>query len=411
MDQDLENDGGRNLPTPDAELSSLLRLRERSPLFEGMTDAQMVALRSISKERRYQPDEPIIREGGQTPFVYVLIDGVAKVTKTTLLGDAEMQMAELGSGDVLGELQLVDPQPSSASVIAVTVVIALEMSLDALASSPVLPDLQPILLRNVGRILALRLRVTTGSGADAMQRELDENRARVHAGRFIVSMFAMLAIYDLAIAALVLLPGWARPPTSLVSFALAIWTAVPIVLAVRHTPFSLESYGLTVRRTGHVIWQALIWSIPLLLVVIVVKLAWIRWAPWMADKPLFDPGDVFGHRAFDPTFYLIAIGLYMIHAPLQELVARAGLQGTLQNFIPVPVGRVNWKAIVISNLMFAAAHSFLGFAFCVAAFLPGLYWGWMFAKQRSLIGVAVSHATVGIFTLFVVGVTSIIGGE
>jgi membrane protease YdiL (CAAX protease family) len=46
----------------------------------------------------------------------------------------------------------------------------------------------------------------------------------------------------------------------------------------------------------------------------------------------------------------------------------------------------------------------------VAAFVPGLFWGWMFAKQRSLVGVTVSHIAVGLWAIFALGVHAIIGG-
>jgi membrane protease YdiL (CAAX protease family) len=284
------------------------------------------------------------------------------------------------------------------------------MDLDTFAESPALTAVRPILLRNVGRILAAKLRSTTGEGADAMQRELDESRARVHAGRFIVLIFTMLATYQLAISALDLVPESARPLTSVLSFIFVIWAFIPVALSLRRSPFSLESYGLTMRRSGPIALQALIWTIPLLVVVVFLKLAWLRWAVSMPGQPLFEPASVFEGRPFDLRVYLFAVGLYLIHAPLQELVARAGLQGTLQNFIPTLPGRVNWKAVVISNLLFAASHSFIGFWFCVAAFVPGLFWGWMFARQRSLVGVVVSHIAVGVWGIFVVGVQEIIGG-
>jgi CRP-like cAMP-binding protein/membrane protease YdiL (CAAX protease family) len=394
----------------DVEPPLLRNLRERSALFEDVTTAQMVELRSVGRERKFTPGELILREGAPDPFVYVLMDGVANVTKTTSLGDAQMRIAELHSGDVLGELKIVDPQPSSASVIAVTEVTALVMDLDTFAESPALTAVRPILLRNVGRILAAKLRSTTGEGADAMQRELDESRARVHAGRFIVLIFTMLATYQLAISALDLVPESARPLTSVLSFIFVIWAFIPVALSLRRSPFSLESYGLTMRRSGPIALQALIWTIPLLVVVVFLKLAWLRWAVSMPGQPLFEPASVFEGRPFDLRVYLFAVGLYLIHAPLQELVARAGLQGTLQNFIPTLPGRVNWKAVVISNLLFAASHSFIGFWFCVAAFVPGLFWGWMFARQRSLVGVVVSHIAVGVWGIFVVGVQEIIGG-
>jgi membrane protease YdiL (CAAX protease family) len=74
----------------------------------------------------------------------------------------------------------------------------------------------------------------------------------------------------------------------------------------------------------------------------------------------------------------------------------------------VPPGRVNWKAIVVSNLIFATAHTYLGLWFCLAVFLPGIFWGWMFAKQRSIIGVTVSHILVGIWGIFALGLTAMI---
>ena len=386
-------------------------LRARSALFDGLTADQLTELRSFCRERQFAPGELIVREGSLDPHVYMLIDGVAHVTKTTSIGDAQMRIAELSSGDVLGELKIVDPQPASASVIAATQVTTLVMDLDIFAGSAALTDVRAIMLGNIGRILATRLRVTTSGNADAMQRELEESRARAHAGRFIVLMFTMLAVYQLAISALVLVPGTVRPRTSVISFMFVIWSAIPIVLSFRRTPFPLKSYGLTMRHAGWISLQALIWTVPLLLVVVVLKLAWSRWAIPMAGQKLFDPAAVFGGRPFDAGFYLVAVFLYVIHAPLQELVARAGLQGTLQNFIPTPPGSTNWKAILISNLLFASAHSFIGFWFCVAAFVPGIFWGWMFAKQRSLVGVCVSHIMVGVWAIFVVGVRGIIGGD
>jgi CRP-like cAMP-binding protein/membrane protease YdiL (CAAX protease family) len=385
-------------------------LQEQSRLFEDVTAAQMVELRSVSRERRFAPGEIILREGSEDRFVYVLIEGTAAVTKTTSIGDEQMRVAELGRGDVLGELKIVDPQPSSATVVAVTEVTAFAMDLDIFAESPALTAVRATLLRNVGRILAEKLRTTTGGSADAMQRELEETRARVHAGRFIVLIFTMLATYQLAISALVLVPEAVRPLTSVLSFIFVIWAFIPVVLSLQRSPFPLQSYGLTTKRAGPIAVQALIWTIPLLLLVVVLKQAWLHWTPSLANNPLFEPASVFAGHPFDLAIYAFAICLYLIHAPLQEMVARAGLQGTLQNFIPTQAGRINWKAIVISNLLFAASHSFIGFWFCVAAFVPGLFWGWMFARQRSLVGVIVSHIAVGVWAIFVVGVQEIIGG-
>ena len=222
-----------NLLLGQAAVEPLLsrNLRERSAIFEGVTAAQMIGLESVCHERRFAPGELIFSEGAWDPFVYVLIDGVAQVTKTTSISGDQMRMAELRSGDVLGELKIVDPQSSSASVVAVTQVTALAMDLDTFAGSAALTAVRATLLRNAGRILAAKLRVTTSEGADAMQRELDEIRARVHAGRFIVLMFAMVATYQLAFSALILVPGRCAP--QLRSSHLSLFSAQSFPLCFR----------------------------------------------------------------------------------------------------------------------------------------------------------------------------------
>lgn len=379
-------------------------------LMRGLTAAQVAEFASVCQQRRFAPGESILREGDDDSFVYIIVDGLAQLTKSTSSRDGQTIMGELHSGDVLGELKIVDPQPSSASVLAVTQVTAVAIDLDAFASSTALATTRAAVLGNVGKILAARLRATTGQGADAIERELWATKARAHAGRFIVLMFAMVAVYQITLSGLVLVPVMARPANSFLSIIFVIWTVIPIALSFRRSAFPLESYGLTIRRGGPIALQSIIWTIPWLLLLLALKLALMQWAPSMADRPLFDPTALFAGGPFDLRFYLFAIIVYMLHAPLQEFVARAGLQGTLQHFIPAPAGGVNWKAILVSNLLFASAHCFLGLWFVLAVFVPGLFWGWMFAKQRSLIGVIVSHIVVGLWAIFALGVHAIIGG-
>jgi CRP-like cAMP-binding protein/membrane protease YdiL (CAAX protease family) len=398
LPQDSSSADGRPLPTD---------LLASTELLKGLTTAQVGELGSVCSERRFAPGELILREGEPDPFVYVLANGRAQLSKNTSLGSDQIQMGELRPGDVLGELKIVDPQPSSASVVAITAVTAVAIDLDAFAGSAALAEARATVLANIGRILAERLRTRTSQGADAMQHELEESRARAYAGRFIVLMFAMLSTYALALSALPLVPKAGRPHPEFLSSVFILLTVIPIVLSLRRTPFSLESYGLTMRGGRNVAFQALMWTTPLLLLLLALKLAEMRWVPGMVDRPLFDPAASFNGHRFDLALYLLLGTLYTIHSILQEFVARAGLQGTLQHFIPVPPGRVNWQAILVSNLLFASAHTCIGFWFAVAAFVPGLFWGWMFAKQRSLIGVAVSHVVLGLWVLFALGLQEI----
>ena len=266
---------------------------ESAALLKGLTATQMAELGSVCSVRHYAPGEFILREGDPDPILYVLVDGLAQLTKSTSFSGDKVRMIEFRAGDVLGELKVVDPQPNSASVVAVTHVIAVAIDLGAFANSPALEDARVTVLGNVGKILATRLRATTSQGADALQRELEESRARTYAGRFIVLILTMLATYELGLLVLDLVPPMERPASSILSFAMILWAAIPIVLSLRHTPFPFESYGLTTRCGGRVAVQAFLWTIPILVLLLVLKLALMRWAPDMTGRTLFDPSAVF----------------------------------------------------------------------------------------------------------------------
>jgi CRP-like cAMP-binding protein len=269
---------------------------ESAAVLKGLTAGQMAELEPVCSERHYAAGEFILREGDPDPTLYVLVDGRAQLTKSTSFSGDRVRMIEFAAGDVLGELKIVDPQPNSASVVAVTDLTAVAIDLVGFADSAALTDVRAVVVGNVGQILARRLRATTSQGADALQRELEESRARAYAGRFIVLMFAMLATYQLGVTALELIPPTKRPPSSILSFAMIIWAAIPIALSLIRTPFSLESYGLTTRRAWRVALQAFVWTTPILLFLLILKLALMRWEPWMVGRTVLDPGAIFVNR-------------------------------------------------------------------------------------------------------------------
>jgi CRP-like cAMP-binding protein/membrane protease YdiL (CAAX protease family) len=381
-----------------------------SALFRGLTPSQVDSLAAIWEERAYARGEVLLREGEPDNFVYLLLDGRAELVKSTSLGSTPSRIGELRAGDTFGEVKIVDRQPSSASVVAASDVTVVAIDLDVFDRHALLAGARATVWHNVGQILAERLRRTSITGADAIHRELAETNASAYAGRFTLFLFCMIAGLQLAFSFLALVPASDRPPNTILAFVLVVWSAIPVLLSLRRTPFPLESYGLTFRRGWAHALQGLAWTVPMLGLLLLVKVALIRWAPSMAGRPVLDPTAVFAGRPFDWGFFALAMLLYAMHAPLQEFVVRAGLQGSVQHFLRVPPHRVDWKAIVISNLLFAAGHGLMGFWFSAASFVPGLFWGWMFAKQRSLIGVTISHIAVGWWALFALGLHAMIGG-
>jgi hypothetical protein len=103
---------------------------------------------SCARERRYDPNETIIRQGQQGDSLFVVIDGEARVLLRGHDGTIRT-IATLTRGSVAGEMSLITQEPATADVVATTEVRTLVLSskdFDGLAAKN--PELT-IVLTNV----------------------------------------------------------------------------------------------------------------------------------------------------------------------------------------------------------------------------------------------------------------------
>jgi CRP-like cAMP-binding protein len=121
----------------------------RLPLFEGCSkrDLNQIASKTVEMDR---PAGTILtRAGRDGGLMFVILEGQAEVEKDgTILG-------RLGPGDVIGELSLIDGQPRSANVRAVTDLKVLELAQDDFRT---LVDSSPKFVQSLLRSLSLRIR-------------------------------------------------------------------------------------------------------------------------------------------------------------------------------------------------------------------------------------------------------------
>jgi membrane protease YdiL (CAAX protease family) len=138
-------------------------------------------------------------------------------------------------------------------------------------------------------------------------------------------------------------------------------------------------------------------SIPILVVATLLKLWIVHYIPAFQNNPLID-------FSFDSPLHNPQILIALIYTPLtlpQEFIAR----GTLQSSVKLCLLGTNrsLKAIVLSSLLFSSFHAILSPVYALAAFVLGLYWGWIYSRQESLVGCAISHAIIGVWSLSVLG--------
>jgi CRP-like cAMP-binding protein len=136
-------------------MQSRIRKREkveilsRLALFESCTQRELGQIATISVDAHRPAGTILTREGQAGALLFVIVDGKAKITR-----DGK-RLTELGPGDVVGELSLIDGRVRSATVQATTDVYVLQIASDEFRR---LMDRNPRLVRNLLRALSVRIR-------------------------------------------------------------------------------------------------------------------------------------------------------------------------------------------------------------------------------------------------------------
>lgn len=139
------------------------------PFLLGIDRDTFEQLAGIASYREYQPGDIILNEGEQKDEILLIEKGQVAVFKAGGKGDGKAQkiatlagsnkLYDLYQGDVLGEMSLIDVEPASASVRAVTEVGI--WSMDRVDFAAVLrKDLTTyiVIITNIARVLSRRLR-------------------------------------------------------------------------------------------------------------------------------------------------------------------------------------------------------------------------------------------------------------
>ena len=139
-----------------------LDLLKQVELFDGLTDAQIARLAALCSEETFGKDQVIFAQGQPGDALYVVREGFVEV----IVGhggdgpETPKSVVNLGTGQMFGEMALVDRGPRSATVRAVseqTVVDRLQR--DAFLSlCDADPDLGYAVMRNLAADLSFKLR-------------------------------------------------------------------------------------------------------------------------------------------------------------------------------------------------------------------------------------------------------------
>ena len=129
-------------------ISDLLRL---VPLFRGMTDRSFDAIAGLASEADYATGDDLVRQGAPGEEFIIIVSGRARVDRDG------RTLRELGPGDFLGEIALVDGSARTATVTALAPIHALVIQREAFLD---LIERIPVFRLEILNALTERIRAT-----------------------------------------------------------------------------------------------------------------------------------------------------------------------------------------------------------------------------------------------------------
>jgi CRP-like cAMP-binding protein/membrane protease YdiL (CAAX protease family) len=372
-------------------------------LFQHILDDEMDKLLDLATIIHAEAPITFIREGEHDKSLYLIEKGQVEIVKANASTGDYYTIASLREGDCVGETSLLEGHVTrTATVRTVGRTTLIKIDFDRIQGAHEYDAVYIKLLSNIARSLSGKLNTSNDATVNAMKKELETSKARIAMGLFTVNLLFMLGIYTLALKSLNTLV--INFGSNLISIAiLALMSAVMFIM-IRKSGYPMKTFGLTLENWKGVVSQSIVLTLPLLAGIALLKWYVLYKNPEINDH-VFSVVSLFEGGSIDLTFYVYGIA-YALFCPVQEFISRSGIQSSLQNFLPESKSRI-WIAIILSNLMFSTAHSHVNLTFALLTFFPGLYWGWMYARQRSLLGASVSHMLVGVWIFFIVGIDQI----
>lgn len=143
-------------------------------LFGGLSEDDLKLIKPLLKECHYEKQEIIVEEGGKGDRVYFICEGSVEILKKVKLSDGIVvqRIATLGVGDTFGEMELLDVQPSIATVRTLEPTYVLTLSnMDLYRISKINLKAYTMIILNLARAISRRLRRMDALVAGSLSRE------------------------------------------------------------------------------------------------------------------------------------------------------------------------------------------------------------------------------------------------
>lgn len=396
------------------DVAGRVRFLETVPSLEHLNPGDLQALSELAERRNFPQQSDIDMSEIADNHLYIIISGEAEVVRRTWSSpdqSIEHNIGLMEAGDVLGISSFMSEsglaEHSRYRTTRATDMLVINFS--QVDNDPKFTAFRDRVKLSVSQNLAHRLSFRDEAYAENLSQRLKEIEIKRTAGSFVLMMACSLAVYTLAVRLLLdlKLSSEARGIDTVVVILAAF---VPFLISVRNGPFKYADFGVTFRGAVASLSDALFFSAIFLAVLVALKWVVVTFLPSTGSASVFELARTFVRLDADGqvnwSFYALNVGVYVLFAPIQEVIVRCGLQCLIREFL---YGSDRYRTIVsilASNIIFAGAHAHLNVGIALATFVGGLFFGWLFHRHRSLVGVSAAHILIGGVALFALGLES-----
>jgi CRP-like cAMP-binding protein len=100
-----------------AAMSHALSLLENLHVFRGLTKREIGTIEKIAVQVSYKAGETVFEECSKGNDLYVIMSGKVKIQLESIVPHHDISLSTLKTGQIFGELALIDAEPRSANVL------------------------------------------------------------------------------------------------------------------------------------------------------------------------------------------------------------------------------------------------------------------------------------------------------
>jgi len=366
-------------------------------LFKRFSHEEIALFIPLVQEVFFNTGEYLMHEGELGEVLFILKEGEVEGLKHDPTGRAH-QIFLLGPRHCVGEMALLDDSVRSATVRATKPTSCYALSLKKFSMLSHEKGEYAKLKLSLAEQLGARVRKNNEKILASLHVETENTRQRLQLSHFLITLSVLVFGYALTLKGVAL--GIKNP--DLLSLFTDTFLLFFVFLALGYMiksgrPWSY--YGVNFSHWKKDLQEGVLFTFPVLVAMFIGKWALIHTVPAFKEVPLFD---IFGAERLSTFFHKADVwmlgllnGVYLLLVPLQELIARGAVQGSCQDFFigPHRKGLANF----VASLYFTIFHLHQPYLFALSALAFGLFFGWIFARQNTLVGCSVAHILISIW--------------